>query len=103
MRENPWLQLQATRCVLLNVRYALPATKFRSARNDATGPEADVPRMQKATLCRATLSRHAECPKKFNLLYHSVNHHTRVPVVHSYRSRGGLTLQAARHYEHARV
>ena len=30
VRENPWLQLQG-RCVLLTVRYAPIATKFRSA------------------------------------------------------------------------
>jgi hypothetical protein len=31
VRENPWLQLQGTRRVLLNVRYARIATKLRSA------------------------------------------------------------------------
>jgi hypothetical protein len=41
--------------------------------------------------------------QKLNLLYHSVNHHMRVPVFHSYPSRGGLPLQAARHYAHPRV
>ena len=31
MRENPWLQFQGRQCVLLNVRYAPIATKFRIA------------------------------------------------------------------------
>jgi hypothetical protein len=31
VRENPWLQLQGTRRVLLDVRYARIATKLRSA------------------------------------------------------------------------
>jgi hypothetical protein len=31
VRENPWLQLQTRRCVLLNVHYAPIATKFLSA------------------------------------------------------------------------
>jgi hypothetical protein len=31
VRENPWLQLQRTRHVLLNVRNALTATTFRFA------------------------------------------------------------------------